>query len=84
MDLTKIAELLGIHESVIISYHEEWRAMEPEEEEYCLTTFPEYLCNVFAEAAFLNEAVENEGNVMGCLEVYDEIYSTVEKIFGDA
>ena len=83
MDLTKIAELLGIHESVIISYHEEWRAMEPEEE-YCLTTFPEYLCNVFAEAAFLNEAVENESNVMGCLEVYDEIYSTIEKILEDA
>jgi phenolic acid decarboxylase len=83
MDLTKIAELLGIHESVIISYHEEWRAMEPEEE-YCLTTFPEYLCNVFAEAAFLNEAAENESNVMECLEVYDETYFTIEKILEDA
>ena len=84
MDLTKIAELLGFHESVIISYHEEWMAMEPEEEEYCLTTFPEYLCNVFAEAAFLNKAVENESNVMECLEEYDEIYSTVEKNLGEA
>ena len=85
MDLTKIAELLGIHESVIISYHEEWRVMEPEEEEeYCQTTFPEYLCNVFAEAAFLNEAAENLSNVMECLEVYDETYSTIENILGDA
>ena len=84
MDLTKIAELLGIHESVIIGYHEEWTVMEPKGEEYCQTTFPEYLCNVFAEAAFLNEAAENESNIMECLEVYDETYSTIEKILEDA
>lgn len=83
MDLTKIAELLGIHESVVVSYHEEWSIMEPEEEEFCQTTFPEYLCNIFAEAAFLNEALENESNVMTCLEIYDETYSIVEQILGE-
>jgi phenolic acid decarboxylase len=84
MDLTKIAELLGIHESVVISYHEEWSIMEPEEEEYCQTTFPEYLCNIFSEVAFLNEALENESNVMTCLEVYNDTYSAIEQILGDA
>ena len=84
MDLTKIAELLGIHESVVISFHEDWSIMEPEEEEYCQTTFPEYLCNIFSEAAFLNEALENESNVMTCLEVYNDTYSTIEQILGDA
>ena len=40
----------------------------------------EYLCNVFAECAFLTEAAENGSNAMACLEAYDEAYTTVESI----
>jgi hypothetical protein len=43
-------------------------------------TFEEYLCNVFAECAFLTEAAENGSNAMACLEAYDEAYTTVESI----
>jgi len=81
MDLTKIAELLGLHPSVIDNYYEEW---EFENNQFAEEIrFKGYLCNIFAEAAFLNEALENESNVMTCLEIYDETYSIVEQILGE-
>jgi hypothetical protein len=43
-------------------------------------SFEEYLCNIFAECAFLTEAAENGSNAMACLEAYDEAYTTVESI----
>jgi hypothetical protein len=81
MELKEIAELLGLHPSVIDNYYEEWRFYEKDsEEDHCTSSFEEYLCNVFAECAFLTEAAENGSNAMACLEAYDEAYTTVESI----
>ena len=81
MKLEEIAELLGLHPSVIDNYYEEWQFEETEnDEDHYSVTFKGYLCNVFAECAFLNEAAENGSNAMACLEAYDEAYTTVESI----
>lgn len=81
MELKEIAELLGLHPSVIDNYYEEWQFQEKEsDEDHYKVTFEEYLCNVFAECAFLTEAAENSSNAMACLEAYDEAYTTVESI----
>ena len=81
MNLPDIAELLGLHPSVIDNYYEEWQFQENEnKEDHHKTTFQEYLCNVFAECAFLTEAAENGSNALACLEAYDEVYTTVEDI----
>ena len=81
MELKEIAELLGLHPSVIDNYYEEWQFQEKEsEEDHYEVSFEDYLCNVFAECAFLTEAVENGSNAMACLEAYDEAYTAVESI----
>lgn len=81
MDLQKIADILGFHLSVIENYYEEWQFQEQgDEEDHYEVTFVDYLCNVFAECAFLTEAAENGSNAMACLEAYDEAYTTVESI----
>lgn len=81
MELKEIAELLGLHPSVIDNYYEEWQFQEKDtEEDHYEVSFEEYLCNVFAECAFLTEAAENGSNAMACLEAYDEVYTTVESI----
>jgi hypothetical protein len=81
MDLQKIADILGFHLSVIENYYEEWQHQEKEnEEDHYEVTFVDYLCNIFAECAFLTEAAENGSNAMACLEAYDEAYTTVESI----
>ena len=85
MDLQKIADILCFHLSVIENYYEEWQFQEKEtEEDHYEVTFVDYLCNVFAECAFLTEAAENGSNAMACLEAYDEAYTTVEGILEDA
>ena len=81
MDLQKIADTLGFHLSVIENYYEEWQFQEKEtEEDHYEVTFVDYLCNIFAECAFLTEAAENGSNAMACLEAYDEAYRAVESI----
>ena len=81
MDLQKIADTLGFHLSVIENYYEEWQFQEKDsEEDHYEVSFAEYLCNIFAECAFLTEAAENGSNAMACLEAYDEAYTTVESI----
>jgi len=81
MDLLKIADTLGLHPSVIDNYYEEWEfENNADEEDHYEVTFVDYLCNVFAECAFLTEAAENGSNAMACLEAYDEAYTTVEGI----
>ena len=81
MELKEIAELLGLHPSVIDNYYEEWQFQEKDtEEDHYEVSFEEYLCNVFAECAFLTKAAENGSNAMACLEAYDEAYTTVESI----
>ena len=81
MDLQKIADILGLHPSVIDNYYEEWELENnADEEDHYEVTFVDYLCNVFAECAFLTEAAENGSNAMACLEAYDEAYTTVESI----
>ena len=85
MDLQKIADILGFHLSVIENYYEEWQFQEQgDEEDHYEVTFVDYLCNIFAECAFLTEAAENGSNAMACLEAYDEAYTTVEGILEDA
>ena len=85
MDLQKIADTLGFHLSVVENYYEEWQFQEKEtEEDHYEVTFVDYLCNIFAECAFLTEASENGSNAMACLEAYDEAYTTVEGILEDA
>lgn len=84
MDLPKIAELLGLHPSVVDNYYEEWQYQEKEQcEDHYEVTFVDYLCNIFAECAFLTEAIETEGNAMACLEAFDDAYTTVESILQD-
>ena len=84
MELKEIAELLGLHPSVIDNYYEEWEFQEKEiDEDHFKVTFKEYLCNVFAEGAFLTEAAENGSNAMACLEAYDETYGYIEGILTD-
>ena len=81
MELKEIAELLGLHPSVIDNYYEEWQFQEKDsEEDHYEVSFEEYLCNIFAECAFLTEAAEIGSNAMACLEAYDEAYTTVESI----
>jgi hypothetical protein len=81
MDLQKIADILGFHLSVIENYYEEWEfTNSADEEDFHEATFVNYLCNIFAESAFLTEAAENGSNAMACLEAYDEAYTTVESI----
>lgn len=81
MELKEIAELLGLHPSVIDNYYEEWQFQEKEnEKDHYEVTFVDYLCNIFAESAFLTEAAENGSNAMACLEAYDEAYTTIESI----
>ena len=85
MDLQKIADILGFHLSVIENYYEEWQFQEQgDDEDHYEVTFVDYLCNIFAECAFLTEAAENGSNAMACLEAYDEAYTTVEGILEDA
>ena len=78
MDLQKIADTLGFHLSVVENYYEEWEFENKQFGEEI--SFTGYLCNVFAECAFLTEAAENGSNAMACLEAYDEAYTTVESI----
>ena len=81
MDLQKIADTLGLHLSVVENYYEEWEFENNEfEEDHYKGSFIGYLCNVFAECAFLTEAAENGSNAMACLEAYDEAFTTVESI----
>lgn len=81
MDLQKIADILGFHLSVVENYYEEWEfENNAAEEDHYEVTFVDYLCNIFAESAFLTEAAENGSNAMACLEAYDEAYTTVESI----
>ena len=81
MDLQKIADILGLHPSVIDNYYEEWEfENNAAEEDHYEVTFVDYLCNVFAECAFLTEAAENGSNALACLEAYDEAYTNVESI----
>lgn len=80
--ITKIADALGLHVSVVENYEEEWLA----EKDLSITydeTFVEFICRTFAECAFLSEAIENGGTAVDCLEAYDEIYSSIEKILED-
>jgi len=81
MDLQKIADILGFHLSVVENYYEEWEfENNAAEEDHYEVTFVDYLCNIFAESAFLTEAAENGSNAMACLEAYDEAYTTIESI----
>lgn len=81
MKLEEIAELLRLHPSVIDNYYEEWQFQEKNnDEDYYSMTFKEYLCNVYAECAFLTEAVENGSNALACLEAYDEAYECIAAV----
>jgi hypothetical protein len=80
--LSKLAETLDIDISVLENYEEEWSAVKDHSINYD-ETFKEFLCRTFADAAFLTEAIENKGTAVECLEVYDEVYSSMEMILED-
>jgi len=84
MDLLEIAKRLRIHPSVIDNYYEEWQFEQKEDDEdYYQVSFLDFLCNEFAECAFLTEAAENGSDAMACLEAYDDAYQTVEAILNE-
>ena len=80
--IAKIAEVLDLHVSVVENYEEEWSAVRDHSIGYD-ESFKEFLARTFADAAFLTEALENEGTAVECLEVYDEVYSSMEILLED-
>lgn len=82
MGIPEIAERLNIHISVMENYEEEWlyqqeqidKSFEPHE------SFEDFMCNVYAEAAFLIEATEKQGTVVECLGAYDKAYRIIEDL----
>lgn len=72
-DFAEYAERFGIRESVVENLYEEY-AMEVEAFEVEITFF-EYLVEEFAQAAYMIEAIENNGDAVDCLEAYDACYT---------
>lgn len=72
-DFAEYAERFGVRESVIEDLYEEY-VMEVEAFGVEITFF-EYLVEGFAQAAYMIEAIENNGNAVDCLEAYDACYT---------
>lgn len=73
-DFTQLAERFNIRESVLENLYEEYNL---EVEAFDLDyEFEEYLIEEFAQASFIIAAV-NGGDVVECLEAYDDTYSVL-------
>lgn len=72
-DFAEYAERFGVRESVIENLYEEY---ELETEAFNIEiTFFEFLVEEFAQAAYMIEAIQNNGDAVDCLEAYDACYS---------
>lgn len=75
-DFAEYAERFGVRESVIENLYEEY---ELEVECFELdTSFFEFLVEEFAQAAYMIEAIHNNGDAVDCLEAYDVCYNTFD------
>lgn len=72
-DFSEYAEKFGVRESVIENLFEEY---EFEAESFGAEfTFFEFLIEEFAQAAYMIEAISNNGAAVDCLEAYDQCYN---------
>jgi hypothetical protein len=75
-DFSALAECFAVRESVIENLFEEY---EVEVEAFGIEiNFYEYLVEEFAQAAYMIEALQNNGDAVDCLEAYDAAYSLFE------
>jgi len=82
LSIEEIADRLEIQPSVVENYYEEWSFKQDSDlsNDHYEGTFVEYMCDVFAEAAFLMNAIENKGDAVDCLEAFDEAYTLTQEI----
>lgn len=72
-DFDEYAERFGVRTSVIENLYEEYE-LEVEAFEFEITFF-EFLVEEFAQASYMIEAIQNNGDAVDCLEAYDQTYN---------
>lgn len=73
LDFDEYAERFGVRTSVIENLYEEYQ-LEVEAFEVEISFF-EFLVEEFAQASYMIEAIQNNGDAIDCLEAYDQTYS---------
>ena len=75
-NLTRYAEYFGLHLTVIENLLEEWEAQQEHSND--VSDFFTYIIDELARTSFMVTAV-NGGNVMDCLEAYDDAISSLSE-----